>query len=460
MKQRYIDLFPKTFFVFIALQSLLDLLTSLSIVKIPLPVSPGVIVRFLFLLLGIIYIILQYKKNSNKFMYLFTITWSVFILIKIFIDGFIFDTSAFSQEILNMVKISYGILLIPISSVVGSECNSKEELINKYSKAVQISVGLIVVVMILSLLTHTSMNSYGYGKAGLKGWFYAANELGASLAISMPIVLIRLFDSSKLSQAVIWVIVFGGFFSLLMIGTKVGYLATVLVLAIFVFYLGTKLIIDYSVLGLIRLLISVALLLGVFAASDSLTAVSNTAEHYDAVTKKRINPDSKEKIDSGDEKNQDDEKNQIDNVLLSGRNIFLGQRFTAFNKAPLIQKIIGSTYKGMGKKLLYAGRYIEMDFFDIFFETGILGFILYFIPVIYCFLKLFKTVLHRWQIILMPQVLLLLLSTLLGLGISFVAGHVLTAPAVSIFLMLNLTWLGIFTPDNKVDYLLNIKLKR
>ena len=69
-------------------------------------------------------------------------------------------------------------------------------------------------------------------------------------------------------------------------------------------------------------------------------------------------------------------------------------------------------------------KLIEMDLFDIFYRVGVVGFILFIIPII----KGVKNVFENKNV-------LVIFSVILALIISILVGHTLTAPSVSILLL-------------------------
>ena len=76
---------------------------------------------------------------------------------------------------------------------------------------------------------------------------------------------------------------------------------------------------------------------------------------------------------------------------------------------------------------------IEMDFYDLFYSLGIIGFITYIGSFLFVLLKTAMAFLKNIKLIFEPNYIFILVSLLLGLGISYTAGHVFTAPSVSIF---------------------------
>ena len=84
---------------------------------------------------------------------------------------------------------------------------------------------------------------------------------------------------------------------------------------------------------------------------------------------------------------------------------------------------------------------IEMDFHDLFFAFGIVGFLIYLIPFLYFGIKLLLSIITNFKKILTVKYMLLASTVVLSLGICFMSGHVLTAPSVSIFFVVILAYL-------------------
>ena len=79
---------------------------------------------------------------------------------------------------------------------------------------------------------------------------------------------------------------------------------------------------------------------------------------------------------------------------------------------------------------------IEMDYFDILFRHGIIGFILYISIFIYFLVKSIK---HTISLKNIPYKICMSLSLFLITFLALMTGHVLLAPSVSIFVALLLT---------------------
>ena len=79
---------------------------------------------------------------------------------------------------------------------------------------------------------------------------------------------------------------------------------------------------------------------------------------------------------------------------------------------------------------------IEIDYFDIYYRHGVIGFVLFFLPLIYIFSRL-VTILKKIDL----KKYLYIISVLLSFLHAFFSGHVLTSPAVGIlviYILINL----------------------
>ena len=80
-----------------------------------------------------------------------------------------------------------------------------------------------------------------------------------------------------------------------------------------------------------------------------------------------------------------------------------------------------------------------MDFFDVFFNHGLIGFVLILGPLILLTIYLIiNNLKHFKKILKQPERIIYLYAFFIGLAISFISGHTLVAPAVSIFVIISL----------------------
>ncbi|MFD0769520.1 O-antigen ligase family protein, partial [Bacillus sp. CGMCC 1.60114] len=117
----------------------------------------------------------------------------------------------------------------------------------------------------------------------------------------------------------------------------------------------------------------------------------------------------------------------------------------SFKEAPISQKLFGMGYGGNYKE---NPKLTERDFHDWFYTFGIIGFIFMILPFVYYSFKTLFLIIKNFKQVLTIKYALIATGILLSLGIAFISGHVLTAPAVSIYFSVLLATL-IVSLENK-----------
>ena len=390
------------FYIFFALFPVIDILTSFNIRYNILPISIGIIVRGIFLLCCFIYTIYNSRNNSKlKIYYISLLLFFIFfILIKII-------GNISTNSLINEIKIFLKFWHFPIILIFLNNYNIDKD---KLNKAIKINALVYTCGIIIPLLTNTSFNSYGeYNDlySGIVGWFYSANEIGAILAANL--ILLYLSLDSKKNNIISIILIILNVFALTLLGTKVA-LFSIIIITVSVFLihlLKRKKDLKFKDLKLLK--ISLILLI----ISSVLILLSTTS--YDVF--RRFNRNGL----------KDTEYDSFISRLLSGRDIYLLNTFNEYKYKNIGYKLFGIGFTNNMDKL----RSIEMDLFDVFFGYGVIGLILYFIPLIYYIINFIKNkkVFNAYNIIcIMGIILMIIISTL--------SGHTLSAPAVSIYLAL------------------------
>ena len=101
-----------------------------------------------------------------------------------------------------------------------------------------------------------------------------------------------------------------------------------------------------------------------------------------------------------------------------------------YNKSPILEKVFGIGYIENYSTDSVNLKIVEMDYFDIFYREGIIGFVLFFIPVIYMIVMFFKN--NSINFVSVNTFISILLIMLLALF----QGHIFITPAISIFVAL------------------------
>jgi hypothetical protein len=149
-----------------------------------------------------------------------------------------------------------------------------------------------------------------------------------------------------------------------------------------------------------------------------------------------------EEIDDPDDPNIIPSRNQlflVANWLLSDRLVVAEPAFETFASASIYHQLFGLGYTFGTPRGTTFQALIEMDFFALLLNQGIVGLLLYIIPLAlfawFCLKNLFKPSANVEE---QEDKVAYTLSVLLLIGCACLAGHVFTAPAVSIYLAISM----------------------
>ena len=129
----------------------------------------------------------------------------------------------------------------------------------------------------------------------------------------------------------------------------------------------------------------------------------------------------KRRIEFLEIKDANDMIENFDALVMSRRIKFLKKTNKLYLEANIPQKMVG-----IGHEF----KLVEMDYFDIFYCNGLIGFILFFIPIIYIFKYENKKKTKNFVSINRFSSLLIIILT------SFLTGHVLIEPNASFFVVI------------------------
>ena len=117
----------------------------------------------------------------------------------------------------------------------------------------------------------------------------------------------------------------------------------------------------------------------------------------------------------------------IDHFIFSQRLTFFHDRALTYKESNLYQKLFGIGYLKNGNE----DKQIEMDYFDIYYNYGLFGFLIYFITVLNVLYKVLEKKGKKSFERYMTEV-----SVLLMFFLAFFTGHIFTTPAVSFICIL------------------------
>lgn len=129
---------------------------------------------------------------------------------------------------------------------------------------------------------------------------------------------------------------------------------------------------------------------------------------------------------------------QFENLVFSSREVYRADYGHYWKRAALGQKLFGMGYAGLYEHPTEDNpnrpNIVEMDFHDYFYSFGIIGFLYIVAPIAYLTFTFLARFFRRFKNNCNAFYLMAGVSYVIGLGIALTAGHVLMAPAVSIYL--------------------------
>lgn len=378
---------------------LIDFVTGVMLHIFEINLTLGLVFRVLFLIF-IFYVttFIYNKKNILGYYVVFIIYLLLFIL-----GLFIFkDNPNYFEEIQNTFRLFYfPLLLVSLFSI------RKEIRITSLSLVITLSLYLILIFV--PLILDMGFESYAITKEGVLGFYNSANEISAIIAILTPILFIIFYESKKITFKLI--ITFVYLVVILSVGTKTPLLSLVISLIVIFIYMLVKAFINkkYRVVTSFSAII-LAFSLVIIIIIPSTSFYKNIQVHLDYLG-----------VDNILEIFKDEEL--IDHFIFSQRLTFLRNKEKLYSESNLYQKLFGLGYYDNDKEL----KGIEMDYFDIYYNQGVVGFIIFFIP----YISILITVLKTRNVFSFRQ-LMLYLSLFLVIVLSLFTGHIITAPSVSI----------------------------
>lgn len=293
----------------------------------------------------------------------------------------------------------------------------------KIPGAILMSTSLYALIIVatamlgLSLYTHDNATT----QSGAVGWFYAGNEISIILAIGSILAIV--FLSSKELSSKIYYLPFSILIAVPLVGTKVslaGGVVAVIFSLVYRYLYGHK-----TGISLHRLLLCIAVFSISFVSAPALQdfAVRNV---------------------SASDGSGDNITRAIRSKVFSGRIYYLEQRSTDYKNGDIAQILFGRGDYANESKV----RISEMDPFDILFANGIVGLVVYLFmvmpPMISALRCNNKKRMSEYSLCAMA----LRIGLIMAVVFSFIAGHILVAPAVSIMLVAIIYYLNII---NKID---------
>jgi len=433
--------------IFIMLQPVLDLLTSFCIMVLKIDTTIGIITRLFVMVLGGIYILFQAREKENRKYIIYLIVVGIVLAAGLVNNKLVKSPIMLGEEIKFIAKALYPFIMLTCYIFVFKSLREKANAYSKMRNYIVYSTLIINSIMVISIATGTDYNSYDWVKLGSRGWFYAGNELGAILAVVCPIVVLYSIEkTTSIAKSYFWIPSILIIFSLFAVGTKVGVGAIFGTMVVAVFMCFVQAFLQRKDRNKKSYLLNGILATVVFAGALAYTPFSpflkNMGFHVQILDEKKEVKKAEEKKEekthhkppvTQEEKAKEKEiekKEETQAIIFSGREIFEKMYKDYYAEAPTSQKLFSMGYAGNFKE---KPKLIERDFHDWFYTFGIVGFILLLIPFLYFGVKILLVLVTRFKEVFTVRYGLLATALGLSMGIAFIAGHVFTAPGVSIY---------------------------
>lgn len=427
--------FNKFLTLYILIQPVLDVLTSLLVRNISASLTIGVFVRTIFMAIIVIFSMRVLNKKDKIILFAYYVLLAVYSIIYMLICYLNTGTNMILIQIKGLVKTLYLPVVLASMFVL-----YKSEKIRIDIRHLVYTLCSYCFVIVFAKYFDIGYASYTYGtKLGTVGWFYAANEIGAILAILAPYIFIKKLKKENNTFYIITYILL--VCSVLEIGTKVPVLAFAILLLLDIFVIGYKRIItkerkyEKKFLGALLSILFIACIIGITPVGKNLNInLINTNQNI-----------SDDHVDNSMEDNNaynnlpDDTMGTFSGDITSGRTGFLKTNYQEYINNKFTTVLFGTSYLKVDDGEVIEKKLVEMDFFDIFINHGIIGFILILGPMMLITVYvIFKNLKHFKKLLEEPERLYYLYAYFIGLAVSFLSGHVLTSPAVSIYIVISL----------------------
>ena len=465
--------------IILIVSPIIDILTSIIKRETNISISIGIITRGLFLLHLIVHLIFKskYKYKKINIIYLFSIfIFAILFIVNIYLNK---GLNLLIYDINELIKAFYfPICLITLLNYI----ETKEYDINpRWFFIVELEY---ITLLFIPFILRIGYGSYTGERVGYIGYFFSANEISAIYAILISFIV---FSYEKVKNKIIYFgIVIYCLYTIMQMGTKVPAISAIISIMGFALIKvlqnikkQKKICLQFTAIGIG--LTATCLIMVLFSPiyenfniyknyliktrNNDIMTVSEDIQGENEIfeinesDKTEENQNEEEILENNiieeQESNQkvvgsiaDNEENdltedELATIIHSGRITEKNRIKKIFNNSHVLDQILG-----LGKinpqDNTYTYNLCEIDYYDILFNYGYLGFILYFIPIIgiiYCILK--KIYLAKFKQIINSDIInCYLISILIVFSLCAVSGHAFVAPAVSILIAMMLLGLN------------------
>ena len=402
--------FEKFFIIVLYIQPLLDVTTGI-LLHFGYSITISSIVRLIFMAFCIFYLFFIIKNKTINIYLIFLISYFILYTLTILISK---NVSVLNSEIKNLLSTFY--FVIVLLTLIKTYENKKFNV-----KTLNILYVVYLFLVFVPNLLNLGFNSYSHSKIGSIGWFSSANTVGSVLSILLPFIFVSL---KKINIKIIILLIISSY-TVFSIGTKVPVLSFIIVIFINMVYFIIFLLKNNKHR---KLIISLLLILIVLITASSTIIIKKTTFYKNLV----IHINYLEKEGHGHIKAY----RFLDHFIFSERLTFQKRTRKIYNDSNTLEKLFGIGYmkKNISNKPFY--KTIEIDYFDVFYRHGLIGFLLFFLPVLYVIVELIKKCKNVYTD---QKKLNIFISILLIFSLALFQGHIFVTPQISIYAALILS---------------------
>lgn len=435
----------KLFIVFIVIQPIIDIITSVLVRHVSNVLTLGIFIRTIFMIAIVLYSFIISDKKYRIKMLIYFGAFGIYSILFITVMYRTNGTNMIFSQIKGLVKCFYlPIVLVALVPIIKKD---KIKIDNKIF--IYTLLGYTFTIFIAKILG-IAYPTYSIGlNVGTTGLFYAANEIGIILGILDIFLFCNMFlkkVESKKDMILYIISMFLYIFSILEMGTKVpilafaGIFAIVFILCVIKIFTVDKKLYLKKMIGMIF----IVLIIGICVP---YTAVgSNIERNYGVKFLKVFDIKFKQSgnnVKPNQEEKKFNSKEEVTTAVVSGRNLFLKNNMQEYNNSNIMNKAVGIGYADKNEHGYFDRKTVEIDFCDIFFLQGILGCILFFIPIIFIIGMIIKKFFVKFKKSILDEDIISMITALaLCIFVALFAGHTFVAPAVSIYIAIILARLN------------------
>lgn len=399
--------------IFILISPFIDLLTSFF-VRLNIPITIGMGIRILFLGYMLYYLIIINKTVYRKVSIIYLITMFIYLILSLYCTISIKGISVLMLELRAVLKSFY----FPI--ILLCFFNFFRENNNTFRERILVIVSIIYLsIILLADITNTAFLSYASGKLGHAGWFYSPNEIGGLLSILSPFLILYLIYYRKKPKTYFLFLLY--VLLMLQIGTKVPFISLILILISLLFILLYRFIITKNKhhlnIAIFPIIIFILTLLIIYPITPTAYNLNlhlgwlNINNSNDLFAEEKLN-----------------------NLIYSDRDKYKKELELSRQNVKHKEKALGMGYINKKNDSL---NMAEIDYFDIYYMRGYIGFFLYYLLFFFMFiLILIKFSSEIKYKLFNEKIVVKFISLVLTTGIAYFAGHMFVSPSVSIYISL------------------------